>query len=277
MNALVRETDAAAPSSLKLNWGIVSVVVGLTVLLAFLVSPGSIAAKTHFVLHGICSQRPSHSFQLGGAPLPLDARMTGLYIGAVTNVLCLIAAGRLRAVRIPPGSVIAILALFLSLLALDGFNSLAVDLGLPHPYAPSNSLRLLTGILAGTTIGAIVALLLAATMWSNGDHQQAVILKPTELVAPLCLAAAVGILVASGLPILYAPIAVGLVLAAVSMFGVLAIVLLALSTGRAWTCHSYCDLVPMAWAGGFTATIFLGLLSIGRSLVEDAFGLSQLT
>ena len=49
-------------------------------------------------LHGLCAQRPSHSLQIGGTTLPMDARMTGIYLGAAaTAVVWLIAARRLRA------------------------------------------------------------------------------------------------------------------------------------------------------------------------------------
>src|SRR5262245_47592140 len=65
------------------RWLVLLACVGLALLSAFLFSPGSIAAKSHLALHGICAQRPSHSLRLGGETLPMDARMTGIYIGAV--------------------------------------------------------------------------------------------------------------------------------------------------------------------------------------------------
>ena len=54
-------------------------------LAAFLIAPGNVASKTHVALHGLCAQRPSHSLQIGGSTLPMDARMTGIYIGAAVT------------------------------------------------------------------------------------------------------------------------------------------------------------------------------------------------
>ena len=53
----------------------------------FLLLPGDMAHKAHLVLQGVCAQRPSHSFLLSGHPLPVDARMTGIYLGAAASLL----------------------------------------------------------------------------------------------------------------------------------------------------------------------------------------------
>src|SRR5215213_6597870 len=115
------------------------------VLALFLIAPGDIASKTHIALHGLCAQRPSHSLQVGGSVLPMDARMTGIYIGAAATIIWLIAARRLRSSRTPSPLVLAFLALFVLALAFDGFNGLLVDLRFPALYEPSNDLRLATG------------------------------------------------------------------------------------------------------------------------------------
>ena len=108
------------------------------VLVGFLIAPGDIASKTHIALHGLCAQRPSHSLQIGGATLPMDARMTGIYLGAAATVIWLVAARRLRATRVPSCRCSSLLASFVVALAVDGFNALLVDLRLPTLYEPSN-------------------------------------------------------------------------------------------------------------------------------------------
>src|SRR5215218_1344378 len=87
------------------------------VLTAFVLAPGDVASKTHLALHGLCAQRLSHSLQIGGSTLPMDARMTGIYLGAATAVIWMIAARRLRSTRVPSRSVLAVLALFVLALA----------------------------------------------------------------------------------------------------------------------------------------------------------------
>lgn len=275
MSSLVRPSLATPPTSMR--WTALGVAIGLVALGAFLLVPGSIASKTHLALHGICAQRPSHSLHLGGSVLPLDARMTGLYLGAVATGVWLIAAGRVRNTKMPSRAVLAIAATFIVVLAGDGFNALAVDLGLPHAYEPSNTPRLLTGVLGGTTLGIVLIHLVAATMWARGDRQKAVVERPAELVPPLSIAGAIGLLVLSELPILYAPLAIGLLLAALGIFAVMGMIILGLVTNRGWTCVSYRDLGPLVCGGLIMGIIVIGALAWIRVLAESQLGLQQLT
>src|SRR5215211_8457263 len=169
------------------------VVVGFAtmVLAAFLIAPGDIASKTHVALHGLCAQRPSHSLQIGGTMLPMDARMTGIYLGAAASVTWLAATRRLRATRVPSLPVVVLLASFVVALAVDGFNALLVDLRYPTLYEPSNIIRLATGVLAGTALGVALGHLFACSMWSRGDRDRAVVSKPVELLAPVSVSVAI--------------------------------------------------------------------------------------
>ena len=265
------------PASVGSKW--VSLLVGLSLaaLCAFLLLPGSIAAKTHLALHGICAQRPSHSLWLGGTTLPLDARMTGIYIGASVTAIWLLALGNARNTRIPPRSVQAILGLFVVLLAGDGLNALAVDLRLPHPYAPSNWLRLVTGILGGTAMGVVLIHLLAVTLWARGERSRSVVARPAVLVAPVCVALATGALAATGLPLLYAPFAIGLLVAAVGVFTVLSTVTLALLSNRAWSARSYRDVAALTCAGLVVAIGMMAGFAGVRLLAEHLLDLPILT
>ncbi len=275
VSVLVRETDPAPiwPTGRIF----VAVFAGLMILVAFLLFPGSIASKTHIALHGLCAQRPSHSLQLGGTTLPLDARMTGMYIGAAATSFWLLAIGRARATKRPARPVLTMLALFVLVLAVDGFNALAVDLGLPHPYEPSNALRLATGVLAGTTIGVALVHLIAASLWIQADRRKSVVTRPIELIAPVGIAGALGGLALSGLPVLYAPFAIGLLGAAVTVFGMMATILLALLTDRGWSCRSYRDLGALASGGLLVSMLAIGMLAWLRFFAETKLGFSQLT
>ncbi|MGH2616590.1 MAG: DUF2085 domain-containing protein, partial [Thermomicrobiales bacterium] len=239
--------------------------------------PGNVATKTHLALHGLCAQRPSHSLTLGSSVLPLDARMTGLYISAAETFCWLLGAGRLRATGRLPVSILALLFAFVALLAADGLNALALDLGLPHPYEPSNVLRLVTGIFGGTTMGIGLASLVAMSVWAGGDRRHAVVTRPRELLPPLGIAATLGALALSDLAALYAPFAVGLLIAALVVFAAVGTTLVALLTDRAWSCRSYRDLAPLAGGGMIVGTILIGLFAAARLLAEAWFGLPQLT
>lgn len=244
---------------------------------AFLIAPGDIAMKTHVALHGLCAQRPSHSLQIGGATLPMDARMTGIYLGAAATVIWLIAVGRLRATRAPTLPVLTLLASFVVALAFDGFNALLVDLRLPTLYEPSNAVRLTTGVLAGTSLGVALGLLFASSMWARGDRERAMVMRPLELLVPIGVSGAIAALAASNLPLLFAPFAIGLVVAAVGVFWLLAMVLVALLSDRGWSCRTWGDLAPLALTSLIAAIVTVGTLSWLRFAAEELLGLPKLT
>jgi uncharacterized membrane protein len=249
----------------------------MVVFVAFLLAPGSVAWKTHVALHGLCAQRPSHSVRIGGTTLPMDARMTGIYIGAAVAVGWLVATGRLRAIRTPSLPVVITLMVFVLALAADGFNALLVDLGSAHPYAPSNELRLATGILAGTALGIAIGHLFASSMWSQANRQRAVVASPLELLLPIGVSSAIAGLAKLDLPILYAPFAVGLLVATIAVFSLLGMIIVALVTDRGWSHDAIEDLAPLFVAGFAAAVVTVAGLSLLRFAAEQFFGLRQLT
>jgi uncharacterized membrane protein len=247
------------------------------VLAIFVIAPGNVASKTHMALHGLCAQRPSHSLQIGGATLPMDARMTGIYIGATATVIWLIAARRLRSTRAPSLPVLAVLATFVLALALDGFNALLIDLRFPTLYEPSNILRVGTGVLAGTALGVALGHLFANSIWERGDQGRAVVLRPAELLAPVGASAAITTLALLDLPLLYAPFAIGLLIAAIGVFWLLGTIIFALFSDRGWSCRTWGDLAPVALTSFVAAIATVSALASVRFAAEQLFGLPKLT
>jgi uncharacterized membrane protein len=243
----------------------------------FAIAPGDVALKTHLALHGLCAQRPSHSLQIGGSTLPMDARMTGIYVGAMATLIWLIAARRLRSARVPSRPVLAVMAVCVLALAVDGFNGLLVDLRFQSLYEPSNLLRLATGVLAGTSLGVALGHLFASSVWARVDRGQAVVTRPAELVVPIGASAAISTLALLNHPLLYAPFAVGLLVAAIGVFWVLAITVLAVMIDRGWSCRAWSDLAPLALASFIAAIATISALASVRIAAEQLLGLPRLT
>ena len=105
---------------------------------------------------GICAQLPTHSFYPGGQRLPLCSRNTGIYLGYTITFLFLFLSGRGRATEFPRWPIAIFLGLCILALAVDGFNSLFLDLRLPHLYQPHNLLRLASGLGTGIAMCAIL-------------------------------------------------------------------------------------------------------------------------
>lgn len=143
---------------------------------------------------GICAQLPSHSFFPGGQQLPLCSRNTGIYTGFASATVVLWATGRIRSAQLPGKWVSLVLGLCVCILAIDGFNSLFLDLGLPHLYQPHNLLRLATGLGTGTAMAAFLIPVANTLIWKREDERpsfasprQLAIMLPVLLLAFLAI------------------------------------------------------------------------------------------
>ena len=125
----------------------------LLVLAFILLPPYSILEKMRLVGYAVCHQLPSRSFFMDSQQLPMCARNTGIFVGTLFGFLVLVATGKVRKVMLPPVAVSIVLVVFIVFMGIDGVNSYLPSLfGLPNIYEPQNSLRLITGILAGISI-----------------------------------------------------------------------------------------------------------------------------
>ncbi len=148
---------------------------------------------------GICAQIPSHTFYLARQALPLCARNTGIYVGFASTVLVLRGTGRLRASRLPSGWVAVVLGLAVAAMAVDGFNSLFLDLRLPHLYQPHNLLRLATGLGTGTAMAAFLVPVANGLIWRDDDarasfasFRELAVMLPVLVLGFLVVAAQMG-------------------------------------------------------------------------------------
>lgn len=156
-------------------WGAVALGgVYLAALAVMAFAPGGTLLDRLRVLDGgICAQLPTHSFYPGGEQLPLCARNTGIYLGVGIGLTLLVARGHGRSARLPGGGVALILLGGVALMAVDGFNSLFLDLHLPHLYTPNNLLRLATGLLTGTAMAAYLLPVVNGVLWRRPTDEAA--------------------------------------------------------------------------------------------------------
>jgi uncharacterized membrane protein len=156
-----------------LNVLLVLFYLGLLAALVFL--PGAtLIERLRWLDSGICAQQPGHSFFPGGQQLPLCSRNTGIYLGFFVTMLALIVTGRGKAQKLPRWPIIAALLIGVLAMAIDGFNSLYLDLGLPHLYQPHNLLRLATGLATGLALAAITLPILNYLFWRENNEQRSI-------------------------------------------------------------------------------------------------------
>jgi len=142
------------------------------------ITPPGILGKADSLGYAVCHRIEERSFHLDdGRALPLCARCSGMYLGAVMGLVFQALFSR-RKGGMPSKWVIAPLALLGAAFALDGVNSYfylmkTVSPGrldfIPTLYMPNNTLRLLTG--SGAGLGIAVALFPSfnQTIWENWD------------------------------------------------------------------------------------------------------------
>ena len=173
-------------------WALVALAAVYVAALAALIflPDGTLLDRLRALDGGICSQLPGHSFYPAGQQLPLCARNTGVYLGFSLGFLTLLGAGRVRVSRLPgPGVALALLGL-VGLMAIDGFNSLFLDLGLPHLYQPQNLLRLISGLGTGVAMVAFITPVANGLLWRHEDARSSFrSFAQLAVVAPLLLLA----------------------------------------------------------------------------------------
>ena len=244
--------------------------------LVFLALPWSLEHKAHVILHGLCAQRPSHTYYFGDRPLPFDARMTGIYLGSLATMLVLLRAGAYRWSRSPsPSRIVALLALG-GIMVADGFISLLKDLALPYPYEPRNWLRVITGAGAGVVLAVALCFLLSVTLWRNVDMSRQTLefwwLIPRSAVftSPLLL------LAMTGIEVLYAPVVMMLIFAAMAALSTLALVVIVILRKLEYHFTGPRQVESMVMPAVALALLIMLALSVGRTVLERFTGPSNL-
>ncbi|HEX7540754.1 MAG TPA: DUF2085 domain-containing protein [Anaerolineales bacterium] len=148
----------------------------------FLNTPPGLFGKADAIGYAVCHRIGERSFHIGSYQLPLCARCSGMYLGAVTGLVFQSIIGWKR-VKIPHWSIIALLVVFVAAFGIDGSNSYLYLLkqvspgilpNIPNIYVPNNTLRLLTG--SGMGLGMAVMLFPAfnQTVWADGEDKPAI-------------------------------------------------------------------------------------------------------
>ncbi len=242
------------------------VALSLSVVVLFvLATPAGLLNKADMVGYAICHRIPSHSLLVGERPLPLCARCTGTYLGAMLALGTFLIARR-RATELPPLPVLLTLVSFSVLMAIDGLNSyINLFPGRQGLYEPHNTLRLLTGTLNGLMMGSILYPVATGTFWRLSDRPPVRVLRGfRELGGLVLLALGVVGLASTGLRIILYPVALissaGIVVVLTIVITVMVLVL----SRRENTAKSWPDLIPALLVGLASSLALIGIVDVMR-------------
>ncbi len=230
--------------------------------------------KMDVVGSAICGRIPDHSFHIAGRQLPMCARCTGTFTGALLGFAGLLLLGKRKAAQMPPVPVVGLLVGFIFLMGIDGVNSYAaLVLGRPLLYEPHNLLRLATGTLHGLALSIIVFPIFNFTLWKEPDMEPALSGFKDLAKIVLLLALPMVLVVQSQVDVLLYPIAAISVAGVLAMLTVVNAMILIIATRREAKAEAWWD---AAWpvALGFAATLVeLAAIALLRWQFSTALGI----
>lgn len=188
---------------------------GLTLIAWLVNTPPGLLGKADAIGYAVCHRIDLRSFHLGDRQIPLCARCSGMYLGAMLGLAYQWIIGR-RRTGIPSWKIIVPTSIFVIAFILDGVNSfLSLFPGAPQIYQPNNTLRLLTGTGMGLAIAILLYPAFNASVWRLIDPRPAmtsfrsfviliviaigldllVLLENPVIIYPLSLISAAGVVV----------------------------------------------------------------------------------
>ncbi len=215
-----------------------------------------------FLGGGVCHQLPERSLHLGGTGLPLCARCTGTYLGALCAMVAIALLRRTRASLLPSWRILALLGTFFVAWATDGLNSYLAFLGMPHLYVPNNASRLLTGGLQGLGLALIVWPVAAFTLWREPRRER--VIRGAEMAVCILVLLAIVALVVQGVPTALAAAGLLSIPGLVALFTLLNAMVLATLLRREGTLAGLQEALPLVGLALLAALTELVALSLLR-------------
>jgi len=171
-------------------WRQLLVIAAVLVLVVWLnYTPEGLLGKADAVGYAVCHRIDTRSFHLGDRQVPLCARCTGQYLGAMLSLFFLFLFRPRRTER-PNWIIIGLFVAFFLAYAIDGLNSylhLLPNLSRFYLYEPNNLLRLITGTGMGMGLGVMLFPALNQTLWKSRSPRP--VLEGVRDVVPLMLLA----------------------------------------------------------------------------------------
>jgi uncharacterized membrane protein len=237
------------------------------------VPPSTLLGKADVVGYAICHRIPERSFFLDGRQLPLCARCTGTFLGAVVGLTAMLLLRRHRASRLPPVPILGILVLFVGLWAFDGLNSYMTFFpGAPNLYEPQNWLRLTTGMLNGLALITFVFPIFNFTLWRSTTRER-VLKDAWELLILLPVVALLALIIQSEIDYLLYPLAILSSAGVVMMLVLINTMIASVVLGREGYAQTWLQaLVPLT-VGTALAVLQMTTMVLLRAYLTTKFGL----
>lgn len=233
-------------------------------------TPAGLLGKMDAIGYAVCHRIDARSFHLGERQIPLCARCSGMYLGALLALFFQLPLAPRSG--LPTRKVALVLLLFLVAFGVDGINSyLQIIPNAPRLYEASNPLRLLTGSMLGVGLMAVLLPTFRQVVWAEPDP--APVLHSWKQVAGLIsLALLIDLLVLWENPLLLYPLAILSTLTVPLILGMVYTILLISLLKRENTFRHWRDLWWILIAGGGMALLQLALVDWLRYALTGTWG-----
>jgi uncharacterized membrane protein len=243
------------------------------IVLAIQLPPAALLGKADVVGYAICHRIPERSFFLNGRQLPLCARCTGTFLGAIVGLVAMFLYGRRRASSLPPVPVLGMMIVFTGIWGFDGLNSYMTFFpGAPHLYEPRNWLRLTTGLLNGITLMGLVYPIFNFTVWAEPSRER-VFKNVWELLALVPVWVLIILALQAGLDFLLYPLALLSSLGVVVMLTLLNALIATLVLGREGFAETRRQVLIPLVVGAALAIVEMTALVLVRAYLTTSLGL----
>jgi len=225
-------------------------------------TPAGLLGKADAIAYAVCHRIPDRSFFLGDRPLPLCARCTGMYLGALAGLLYQFRLGRRGGM--PSLKIGLVLGAFFLAFAVDGINSyLHLFPSAPGLYEPKNYLRLLTGSGLGVAIAAMLYPTFNQVVWANWSAERT-LSSWRQLIGLLGLVLVIDLAVLTQNPLILYPLALVSSATVWVILGTVYTIVWVLILHRENTFTSSRQLGWLLLAGFVVALAQIALMDVGR-------------
>jgi uncharacterized membrane protein len=249
--------------------GRTSLIKGFLVALAALVlvtwlanTPAGLLGKMDAIGYAVCHRIPARSFLINDRPIPLCARCSGMYLGALLGFIYQLRLGRPGGM--PSLKIFFVLGLFGLFFFVDGVNSyLHFFPNAPALYEPNNVLRLVSGTGLGIGMAAVLYPTFNQSIWKDWNSTSG-LRSWKQAAALVVLALILDALILVENPLLLYPLAILSAATVVLILMMVYTIVWVMLLKRENSFHDIKDIWPVLLAGFTTAMVQIALVDLAR-------------
>jgi uncharacterized membrane protein len=246
----------------RLRWLLI-IAVGLLFVGWLFNTPSGLLGKADAIGYAVCHRIDVRSFHIGDRQVPLCARCTGMFLGAILGLGFQFVIGSRRSGS-PPITVIVVLGFLTLGFIIDGLNSYLSLLPVFQPlYPPNNVFRLLTGTGVGLAIAAALFPAFNQSVWKVQDSRPG-LHGLRSLFILIFLAVSMDLIILTENPIFLYPFAIISAVGVVVLLTMVYTIILLMAFKKESQFDSIKDLIIPIIAGFGVALIQLILLDMVR-------------